>query len=143
MIAFLLSPQMSRPAGPPEQPTWDTSFLFQGQDVATIFSEDTALVIEYYPYKASESGDPTKDPLPHPRVWLGADPGLLCPQPFPPSPVWDAPGTLIPMGYSVLPVTSSVFRELAARSDGMRVDGLAVQVSWGLQSDATCRWWYL
>ncbi|XP_063203337.1 coiled-coil domain-containing protein 33 [Chroicocephalus ridibundus] len=86
-------PQMSRPAGPPEQPTWDTSFLFQGQDMATIFSEDTALVIEYYPYKA----------------------------------MWDAPGTLIPMGYSVLPVTSSVFRELAARSDGMRVDGLAVQ----------------
>ncbi|KAM6352638.1 LOW QUALITY PROTEIN: coiled-coil domain-containing protein 33 [Alca torda] len=85
--------QISRPAGPPEQRTWDTSFLFQGQDVATIFSEDTVLVIEYYPYKA----------------------------------IWDAPGTLIPMGYSVLPLTSSIFRELAARSNGMRVDGLTVQ----------------
>ncbi|XP_074012128.1 coiled-coil domain-containing protein 33 [Numenius arquata] len=86
-------PQMSRPAGPSEQPTWDTSFFFQGQDMATIFSEDTALAIEYYPHKA----------------------------------MWDVPGTLIPVGYSVLPLTSSVFRELAARSDGMRVDGLAVQ----------------
>ncbi|XP_040979296.1 coiled-coil domain-containing protein 33 [Aquila chrysaetos chrysaetos] len=86
-------PQMSRPAGPPEQPTWDTSFLFQGRDVATLFSEDTALAIEYYPYKT----------------------------------MWDAPGTLIPMGYSVLPLTSRVFRELAARSGEMRVDGLAVQ----------------
>ncbi|XP_074773609.1 coiled-coil domain-containing protein 33 [Athene noctua] len=86
-------PQMSQPAGPPEQPTWDTSFLFQGQDMATIFSEDTALAIEYYPYKA----------------------------------MWDAPGTLVPVGYSVLPLTSCVFRELAAQSGGMRVDGLAVQ----------------
>uniref|UniRef100_A0A663DYB0 Coiled-coil domain containing 33 n=1 Tax=Aquila chrysaetos chrysaetos TaxID=223781 RepID=A0A663DYB0_AQUCH len=60
-IIFLLSPKMSRPAGPPEQPTWDTSFLFQGRDVATLFSEDTALAIEYYPYKTS--------------------PGLPCPQP--------------------------------------------------------------
>ncbi|KAM6060446.1 LOW QUALITY PROTEIN: coiled-coil domain-containing protein 33 [Theristicus caerulescens] len=86
-------PQMSRPAGPPEQPTWDTSFLFQGQDVATIFSEDTALAIEYYPYKA----------------------------------MWDAPGTLVPVGYSVLPLTSCIFRELAAQSGGMRVDGLTMQ----------------
>ncbi|XP_069653918.1 coiled-coil domain-containing protein 33 isoform X2 [Haliaeetus albicilla] len=86
-------PQMSRPAGPPEQPTWDTSFLFQGRDVATLFSEDTALVIEYYPYKT----------------------------------MWDVPGTLIPVGYSVLPLTSRVFRELAARSGEMRVDGLAMQ----------------
>ncbi|KAM6246341.1 LOW QUALITY PROTEIN: coiled-coil domain-containing protein 33 [Spheniscus humboldti] len=86
-------PQMSRPAGPPEQPTWDTSFLFQGRDVATIFSEDTALAIEYYPYKA----------------------------------IWDAPGTLVPVGYSVLPLTNRVFRELTAQSGGMRVDSLAVQ----------------
>ncbi|NWH42638.1 CCD33 protein, partial [Fregata magnificens] len=86
-------PQVSQPAGPAEQPTWDTSFLFQGRDVATIFSEDTALAIEYYPYKA----------------------------------MWDAPGTLVPMGYSVLPLTSRVFRELAAQSGGMRVHGLAVQ----------------
>ncbi|XP_019327498.1 PREDICTED: coiled-coil domain-containing protein 33 [Aptenodytes forsteri] len=86
-------PQMSRPAGPPEQPTWDTSFLFQGRDVATIFSEDTALAIEYYPHKA----------------------------------MWDAPGTLVPVGYSVLPLTNRVFRELTAQSGGMRVDSLAVQ----------------
>ncbi|KAM6308909.1 coiled-coil domain-containing protein 33 [Aegotheles albertisi] len=86
-------PQMSRPARPLEQPTWDTSFLFHGRDVATIFSEDTALVIEYYPYK----------------------------------PMWDAPGTLIPMGYSVLPLTSHIFRELAVRNSGMCVDALAVQ----------------
>ncbi|KAM6058315.1 LOW QUALITY PROTEIN: coiled-coil domain-containing protein 33 [Chlamydotis macqueenii] len=86
-------PQMSRPAGPSEQPTWDTSFLFQGRDVATIFSEDTALAIEYYPYKA----------------------------------IWEVPGTLVPVGYSVLPLTSRVFRELASQSGGMRVDGLTIQ----------------
>ncbi|KAM6257514.1 coiled-coil domain-containing protein 33 [Porphyrio hochstetteri] len=86
-------PQISRPARTPEQPTWDTSFLFQGRDVATIFSEDTALAIEYYPYRA----------------------------------MWDSPGTLIPVGYSVLPLTSRVFRELAKQSNGMRVDGLPVQ----------------
>ncbi|XP_051484480.1 coiled-coil domain-containing protein 33 [Apus apus] len=86
-------PQMSRPAGPSEQPTWDTSFLFQGRDLVTIFSEDTALVIEYYPHKA----------------------------------IWEAAGTLIPMGYSVLPLTSRVFRALVARKGRMQVDGLAVQ----------------
>ncbi|KAM6125471.1 coiled-coil domain-containing protein 33 [Phoenicopterus ruber ruber] len=86
-------PQMSRPARPAEQPTWNTSFLFQGRDGATIFSEDTALAIEYYPYQA----------------------------------MWDAPGTLVPVGYSVLPLPSRVFRELAAQGGGMRVDGLAVQ----------------
>ncbi|XP_061206000.1 coiled-coil domain-containing protein 33 [Neopsephotus bourkii] len=86
-------PQMSRAAGPPEQPTWNSSFLFQGRDVATIFSEDTALAIEYYPYKA----------------------------------MWDAPGTLAPIGYSVLPLTSRVFRELVAQNGGMCVDGLAMQ----------------
>lgn len=102
--------------------------------MATIFSEDTALVIEYYPYKASESGESTKDALSHPRAWPEAGPGLPCPQPpaLTPSPVWDAPGTLVPVGYSVLPLTSGVFRELAARSGGMRVDGLAMQVTWGL-----------
>lgn len=51
---------MSQAAGPPEQPTWNSSFLFQGRDVATIFSEDTALAIEYYPYKASKSGTPSR-----------------------------------------------------------------------------------
>ena len=40
------------------------------------------------------------------------------------------------MGYSVLPLTSRIFRELSARSGGMRVDGLAVQVSRGLRGDA-------
>ncbi|XP_064524598.1 coiled-coil domain-containing protein 33 isoform X1 [Pseudopipra pipra] len=86
-------PQISRPAGPREQPSWNASFLFQGQDAATIFSEDTALTIEFYPYKD----------------------------------VWDAPGTLIPVGYSVLPLTSRVFQELAACSSGVHVDGLAVE----------------
>ncbi|KAM9375087.1 coiled-coil domain-containing protein 33 [Phaethornis superciliosus] len=86
-------PQISQPAGPPEQPNWNTSFLFQGQDLATIFSEDTALLIEYYPDKA----------------------------------LWDAPGSLIPTGYSVLPLTSRIYRELATRSGGIRVDDLAVQ----------------
>ncbi|KAJ7417101.1 coiled-coil domain-containing protein 33 [Pitangus sulphuratus] len=86
-------PQISRPAGPQEQPSWNASFLFQGQDAATIFSEDTALTIEFYPYKA----------------------------------VWDAPGTLIPVGYSVLPLTSRVFQELVACSGGMHVEGLTVE----------------
>ncbi|XP_065703491.1 coiled-coil domain-containing protein 33 [Patagioenas fasciata] len=86
-------PQMSRPAGPSEQLTWDTSFLFQGRDGATVFSEDTALAIEYYPYKA----------------------------------IWDAPATLVPVGYSVLPLTSRIFRELMVQSSGMCLDGLTVQ----------------
>nr|XP_060611936.1 coiled-coil domain-containing protein 33 [Anolis sagrei ordinatus] len=41
-------PQLSKPSGSPEQPTWDSSFLFQGRDGATAFSDDTALVIEYF-----------------------------------------------------------------------------------------------
>ncbi|PKK25383.1 coiled-coil domain containing 33 [Columba livia] len=86
-------PQMSRPAGPSEQLTWDATFLFQGRDGATIFSEDTALTIEYYPYKA----------------------------------IWDAPGTLVPVGYSVLPLTSRIFRELMVQSGGMCLDGLTIQ----------------
>ncbi|XP_064933140.1 coiled-coil domain-containing protein 33 isoform X5 [Columba livia] len=86
-------PQMSRPAGPSEQLTWDATFLFQGRDGATIFSEDTALTIEYYPYKA----------------------------------IWDAPGTLVPVGYSVLPLTSRIFRELTVQSGGMCLDGLTIQ----------------
>ncbi|XP_061856405.1 coiled-coil domain-containing protein 33 [Colius striatus] len=86
-------PQMSRPAGPPDQPTWNTSFLFQGRDVATVFSEDTALVLEYYPYKAA----------------------------------WDAADTVVPVGYSVLPLSRRAFRALAAQGGGLRVDGLVVQ----------------
>ncbi|XP_058011832.1 coiled-coil domain-containing protein 33 isoform X2 [Ahaetulla prasina] len=41
-------PQVSSLGGPPEQPMWNTSFLFQGRDGATAFSDDTALLIEYY-----------------------------------------------------------------------------------------------
>ncbi|XP_053451537.1 coiled-coil domain-containing protein 33-like [Nycticebus coucang] len=41
-------PQLSKPGGPPEQPQWNQSFLFQGRDGATNFSENTALVLEYY-----------------------------------------------------------------------------------------------
>ncbi|XP_060134983.1 coiled-coil domain-containing protein 33 isoform X2 [Zootoca vivipara] len=48
-------PQVSPAAGPPEQPTWNMSYLFQGRDGATAFSDDTALVIEYY--KKNPDGD--------------------------------------------------------------------------------------
>ncbi|XP_063170285.1 coiled-coil domain-containing protein 33 [Candoia aspera] len=41
-------PQVSSLGGPPEQPMWNMSFLFQGRDGATAFSDDTALLIEYY-----------------------------------------------------------------------------------------------
>ncbi|KAH1183597.1 hypothetical protein KIL84_014213, partial [Mauremys mutica] len=44
-------PQVTQPGGPPEKPTWNSSFLFQGRDGATLFSDDSSLVIEYYPYK--------------------------------------------------------------------------------------------
>ncbi|XP_038179701.1 coiled-coil domain-containing protein 33 [Arvicola amphibius] len=58
-------PQLSRPGGPPEQPIWNQSFLFQGRDGATNFSEDTALVLEYYPSASMESCEPwtLKQPL--------------------------------------------------------------------------------
>lgn len=127
---------MSRPAGPSEQLTWDATFLFQGRDGATIFSEDTALTIEYYPYKASKPAIPTKDALHSP---LGLSWGCRAPNQLlsPVFPVWDAPGTLVPVGYSVLPLTSRIFRELTVQSGGMCLDGLTIQVSglvWG---------WYL
>ncbi|XP_008567873.1 PREDICTED: coiled-coil domain-containing protein 33 isoform X1 [Galeopterus variegatus] len=51
-------PQLSKPGGPPELPVWNQSFLFQGRDGATNFSEDTALVLEFYSstsMKGSES----------------------------------------------------------------------------------------
>ncbi|XP_053259575.1 coiled-coil domain-containing protein 33 isoform X3 [Podarcis raffonei] len=48
-------PQVSPAAGPPEQPTWNMSYLFQGRDGATAFSDDTALVIEYF--KKNTDGD--------------------------------------------------------------------------------------
>ncbi|XP_006888452.1 PREDICTED: coiled-coil domain-containing protein 33 [Elephantulus edwardii] len=41
-------PQLTEPARSPELPVWNQSFLFQGCDGATDFSEDTALVLEYY-----------------------------------------------------------------------------------------------
>lgn len=54
LSSYLFSnPQVSSLGGPPEQPMWNTSFLFQGRDGATAFSDDTALLIEYY--KSSKS----------------------------------------------------------------------------------------
>uniref|UniRef100_A0A8C8RJT5 Coiled-coil domain containing 33 n=1 Tax=Pelusios castaneus TaxID=367368 RepID=A0A8C8RJT5_9SAUR len=81
-------PQVTHSGGPPEKPTWNSSFLFQGRDGATLFSDDTALVIEYYPYQASEffsSGFTENMPK--------------------------------PLGYSVLPLTSRVYRSLVAESN--------------------------
>ncbi|XP_006153430.1 coiled-coil domain-containing protein 33 isoform X1 [Tupaia chinensis] len=51
-------PQLSKPGGPPEQPLWNQAFLFQGRDGATSFSEDAALVLEYYPSPSLKGGDP-------------------------------------------------------------------------------------
>lgn len=68
--------------------------------------------------------------------------GCRIPDFLPLSPVWDALATLVPVGYSVLPLTGSIFRELAARSGGMRVDGLTMQVSQravGWHADGTYR----
>ncbi|XP_040586061.1 coiled-coil domain-containing protein 33 [Mesocricetus auratus] len=58
-------PQLSRPGGPPEQPLWNQSFLFQSRDGATSFSGDTALVLEYYPSASMKSSEPwaLKKPL--------------------------------------------------------------------------------
>lgn len=46
--------QLSKPGGPPELPLWNQSFLFQGRDGATNFSEDAALVLEYYTSTSSK-----------------------------------------------------------------------------------------
>ncbi|XP_052044161.1 coiled-coil domain-containing protein 33 isoform X1 [Apodemus sylvaticus] len=51
-------PQLSKPGGPPEQPSWNQSFLFQGRDGATSFSENTALVLEYFPSASMKSSKP-------------------------------------------------------------------------------------
>uniref|UniRef100_M3Z0Q1 Coiled-coil domain containing 33 n=1 Tax=Mustela putorius furo TaxID=9669 RepID=M3Z0Q1_MUSPF len=51
-------PQLSKPAGPPELPLWNQSFLFQGRDGATNFSEDTALVLEYYSSASMKGSEP-------------------------------------------------------------------------------------
>ncbi|XP_076979915.1 coiled-coil domain-containing protein 33 isoform X2 [Tamandua tetradactyla] len=51
-------PQLSRPGGPPELPLWNQSFLFQGRDGATNFSEDAALVLEFYSSTSMQGGEP-------------------------------------------------------------------------------------
>ncbi|XP_006088003.1 coiled-coil domain-containing protein 33 [Myotis lucifugus] len=50
-------PQLSKPGGPPELPLWNQSFLFQGRDGATNFSEDAALVLEYYALTSMKGGE--------------------------------------------------------------------------------------
>ncbi|XP_032449394.1 coiled-coil domain-containing protein 33-like [Lynx canadensis] len=51
-------PQLSKPGGPPELPSWNQSFLFQDRDGATNFSEDTALVLEFYPSTSMKGSEP-------------------------------------------------------------------------------------
>ncbi|XP_069898805.1 coiled-coil domain-containing protein 33 isoform X3 [Dipodomys merriami] len=51
-------PQLSRPGSSLEQPEWNQSFLFQGRDGATSFSEDKALVLEFYSAISTKSGEP-------------------------------------------------------------------------------------
>ncbi|XP_054556172.1 coiled-coil domain-containing protein 33 isoform X2 [Talpa occidentalis] len=51
-------PQLAKPGGPPELPLWDQSFLFQGRDGATSFSEDTAVVLEYYSSPSLRGSEP-------------------------------------------------------------------------------------
>ncbi|XP_029430565.1 coiled-coil domain-containing protein 33 isoform X2 [Rhinatrema bivittatum] len=47
-VASCGHPQVSSLGTPPEQPVWNYSYLFQGQDGVTLFSEGAALVLEYY-----------------------------------------------------------------------------------------------
>ncbi|XP_025039404.2 coiled-coil domain-containing protein 33 isoform X1 [Pelodiscus sinensis] len=56
-------PQVMQPRGPPEKPTWNSSILFQSRDGATLFSDNTSLVIEYYPYKAMSEIEADNKPL--------------------------------------------------------------------------------
>ncbi|XP_068128677.1 coiled-coil domain-containing protein 33 isoform X2 [Hyperolius riggenbachi] len=42
-------PQISSPGLPPSHPIWNSSYLFQGRDGVTLFSEGAALILEYYP----------------------------------------------------------------------------------------------
>ncbi|XP_006866553.1 PREDICTED: coiled-coil domain-containing protein 33 [Chrysochloris asiatica] len=51
-------PQLTKPGGPPEQPQWNQSFLFQSCDGATNFSGDTALVLEYYSSSLMKGSEP-------------------------------------------------------------------------------------
>ncbi|XP_066448460.1 coiled-coil domain-containing protein 33 [Eleutherodactylus coqui] len=41
-------PQISFPGLPPSQPIWNSSYLFQGRDGVTLFSDGAALVLEYH-----------------------------------------------------------------------------------------------
>uniref|UniRef100_A0A4W2CBN1 Uncharacterized protein n=1 Tax=Bos indicus x Bos taurus TaxID=30522 RepID=A0A4W2CBN1_BOBOX len=50
-------PQLSKTGGSPELLLWHQSFLFQNQDGATNFSEDTALVLEYCPSSSMKSSE--------------------------------------------------------------------------------------
>ncbi|XP_077174289.1 coiled-coil domain-containing protein 33 isoform X2 [Paroedura picta] len=88
-------PQVSVSSGPPEKPTWNTSYLFQGRDGATAFSDDTALVIEFFRAKPGVGGKPK------------------------------------PLGVSVLPLTSRVYRRLLSESSktGVQVKNLQIQSS--------------
>ncbi|KAG9489601.1 hypothetical protein GDO78_005520, partial [Eleutherodactylus coqui] len=45
-------PQISFPGLPPSQPIWNSSYLFQGRDGVTLFSDGAALVLEYHPVTA-------------------------------------------------------------------------------------------
>ncbi|XP_069814147.1 coiled-coil domain-containing protein 33-like [Dendropsophus ebraccatus] len=45
-------PKISFHGLPPSQPIWNYSYLFQGRDGVTLFSEGAALVLEYYPVTA-------------------------------------------------------------------------------------------
>ncbi|XP_062819111.1 coiled-coil domain-containing protein 33 isoform X1 [Anolis carolinensis] len=56
-------PQLSKAAGSPEKPTWNSTFLFQGRDGATAFSDDTALVIEYFKSRPGEELGGSPKPL--------------------------------------------------------------------------------
>ncbi|XP_063099630.1 coiled-coil domain-containing protein 33 isoform X2 [Cavia porcellus] len=56
-------PQLSKPGGSPELPVWNQSFLFQGEDGATDFSEDTPLVLEYYPSTSGSAPWTLSQPL--------------------------------------------------------------------------------
>ncbi|XP_062062661.1 coiled-coil domain-containing protein 33 [Lepus europaeus] len=51
-------PQLSPPGSPPEQPLWNQPFLFQGRDGATNFTEDAALVLEYYSSVSGKGSEP-------------------------------------------------------------------------------------
>ncbi|KAM4675967.1 LOW QUALITY PROTEIN: coiled-coil domain-containing protein 33 [Discoglossus pictus] len=51
-------PQISSRGLPCMQPVWNSSFLFQGRDGVTLFSEGAALLLEYYPVTADSKRVP-------------------------------------------------------------------------------------